>query len=235
MNQHPPYDELSIFFRAAFSIDLVIFTIENDRLKVLLIKRKETPFPDRLSLPGKLIYPNQETDRTARELAAEVIGSQNFYCKQLKAFTQLDRHPFGRVITIAHLVLVPFQEVEFQPNGLTDEIHWHDLEDMPNLPFDHNLLVETGLQEVRSTVRHIPLVFDLLPDQFTITEARRAFEAIFGETIDKRNFAKKVKKSELIEALEGESKPSRGRKAALFRFRREDYSPGKTAPLNFQY
>jgi 8-oxo-dGTP diphosphatase len=206
---------LDHFFRGAFSIDIVLFTFHNGTLQILLQEKSDLPFEDKLGLPGNLILPNEDTDQALEKLLVSTIGTGNFYTKQLRAFSELGRHPLGRIISFAYYGLVPFEQLT---EPLSEDLSWCGLEDLPALSLDHNEIVKQVTKRFRKGLLRHPRVFELLPEKFILSQIIAIYEQAFGRTIDKPNFRRQVLTSGLVEAT-GEfkkTKNSLGRPAELY-------------------
>lgn len=214
------------FFRGAFSIDLVLITFKDGELKLLLQNKDEEPFRDLLGLPGKLILPNEATEMAAKELAVSLIGTSNFYRKQLTAFSDVDRHPLGRVVTFAFYGLIPQSKLV---NKLSDKLSWHPLNDVPHLSYDHDKILKNILKRFRKGLLRHPTVFELLDDEFLLPDMIAVYEQAFQQKVDAPNFRKQVRKSELIQPLgKFRQGPNMvGRPAEYHRFNKSKYKQMK--------
>lgn len=196
----PNIDNLSVehFFRGAFSVDLVLITYHDGRLRLLLQKKDEEHYRNIPGLPGKLILPNEPTDRAVKELAAALIHTDKFYIKQLNAFSDVDRHPLGRVVTFAYYGLIPFKET---PAELPEHLSWHTFDDIPNLSYDHNQILKTVLKRFKKGLLRHPTVFELLDNEFLLPDVINIYEEAFQQKVDAPNFRKQIRKSKLIVPL----------------------------------
>lgn len=231
----PTLYQVEPHYRVGFSVDLTIFTVHEGELKVLLIKKKEQPYEGFSALPGDLVNTDVEAFEAAHALARNFTSAPDFYCKQIKAFTNPERHPGGRVITIAYLVALPYDKVSLKENALYNEMEWAPVNELPILPFDHGAIIRSGVIDIQNKIHYQPLVFNLISEEFSITEIRQAYEAILNEKIDIRNFSKRVKQSGFIYPLEKFSKKGKhgGRKARLYRFMSKDFEMTKSPSQYF--
>lgn len=215
-------ESLDHFFRGAYSIDIVVITFHLGRLKILLQKKEEAPYEDQLGLPGKLILPNEDTDKALNKLLNSLIGTSDFYKKQLRAFSEVDRHPLGRVITFAYYGLVPYEQIILP---LSAQLSWHVMDAIPTLSYDHNYILSAVLKRFRKGLLRHPNVFELLPNEFIISEMISIYEQAFNTKLDAPNFRKQVKNSQLVRALgkSRENKGSMGRPAELYTFDKIKY------------
>lgn len=203
------------FFKGAFSIDVVLFTYIDNQIKFLLQKKQDHPIENEWGLPGKLISPNQDTDEAVQEMMEEMLGKTEFYKRQLKTFSELDRHPLGRIITIAFYGLIAN---DVYPKKLKPNLKWVNLEGEYDLTLDHNKILEEAKIELKDSLMWKPDVFHLLPKKFVFADLIEVYRILFNKNIDVANFRKKVLASKLVKPT-GEFKPrykSHGRPAEYF-------------------
>ncbi|ANE52076.1 NUDIX hydrolase [Flavisolibacter tropicus] len=178
------------FFNIAISVDCVIFGYENKKLKVLLIKSDLKEFEGLWSLLGDLVRPDEDMEEAPYRVLRERTGLQNVFLEQVHTFGRLNRHPSGRVITTAYYSLVDTKSHAIQ---LTEnELHWHNINDIEKLAFDHKLILNTCLNRLREQVMEHPIVFNLLSEKFSLRELQDLYEAILGVELDRRNFRKRI-------------------------------------------
>jgi 8-oxo-dGTP diphosphatase len=215
--------EFDTFFKSAFTVDNVIFGFDEGDLKVLLIKRAEEPFLDQWALPGYFVYPNEELDSAANRVLEELTGLQEVYLEQVKTFGAVNRHPFGRVITVAYFSLVKINDYRLQPASIASRAQWHPVSEVESLAFDHKEILDRCLQRLKSSVRWRPIGFELLPPEFTLTELQHLYEAILETELDKRNFRKKILSMDLLIDLDQTQEGVAHRPAKLYQFDRDKY------------
>lgn len=189
------------FFQFALSVDNVILGYHENSLKLLVVERGTEPYAGMLALPGDLVYPNEEVEVAACRVLKDLTGMSNVYTTQTKTYGRVDRHPIGRVITVGFYTLVNADRYKPLANSWADNVSWIDVDNMPNLAFDHNLIVNDALSLLRERVRHQPIGFELLPQKFTLGEMQALYEAILGERYDKANFRKRILSMGLLKDL----------------------------------
>ena len=235
------------------SVDSVVFGFDSVHLNVLLIGRnilyKGTRYHD-WKFPGDLIRWNEDLDTASKRILKELTGLQNIYMKQLKAFGSLDRlirrpqdmswlisidHPERRVITIPYYALINLSNNGVKKTDLTIIARWTNVDDVSDLPlaFDHQEILAFALETLRNELRTKPLAFELLPSKFSLSQLQKIYEVIFGISLDKRNFRKKISNlSYLVPLNEKETEVSH-RPAKLYMFSREIYQRLKTENFDF--
>ena len=181
----------------AVTTDCVIFTFEDWQLKVLLIRRGGEPYKGSWAFPGGFLQMNETAkDGALRELSEET-GLEPAAIGELGVFSDVDRDPRERVITIAYYALVKPSEVIGGDDA--DEAAWFPVDDLPDLAFDHRKIFESAMERLRRDIHFQPVGFDLLDDEFTIPDLQRLYEAILGVKFDRRNFQRKIMASGILE------------------------------------
>jgi 8-oxo-dGTP diphosphatase len=178
------------YFNIAISVDCVIFGYVDKELKVLLIKSDLEEFSGLYSLLGDLIKPDEDLDAASYRILKERTGLDDVYLEQVHAFGSIRRHPSGRVITIAYYSLFDTRHHKLKVDN--NELHWHTVNDIKKLAFDHKLILNTCLNRLREQVMENPIVFNLLPEKFSLRELQTVYESILGVELDRRNFRKKI-------------------------------------------
>ena len=178
------------YFNIAISVDCVIFGYEEKELKVLLIKSDLKEFSGLWSLLGDLVRPQEDLDAASYRILKERTGLDNVYLEQVHTFGALNRHPSGRVISVAYYSLVDISHHQLRLTH--NELHWHKLSDLNELAFDHQLILNKCLERIREQVTEKPLVFNLLPEKFSLRQLQELYQAILDVKLDRRNFRKKI-------------------------------------------
>jgi len=189
---------------------------------VLLQKRDFEPFKGELSLMGGFVQEDQCLRETAFRILEERTGLKDVYIHQVGAFGDVDRDPGARVISVAYYALVDKSLCNTQLNEKNFGF-WCDIDKIPQLNFGHNNMVHDAIEQLRVHIGHLPIGFNLLPPMFTLSQLQNLYEAILGETIDKRNFRKRVAEMQSIESTGLIDKKSSKRGAVLYRFNKDKY------------
>jgi 8-oxo-dGTP diphosphatase len=213
----------------------VIFGFDSSDLKILLIHRGAAPFKGKWALPGDLVYPNEDLDTAAERVLEQLTGLREVYLEQVKAFGAVNRHPLGRVITIAYYSLIKISDYVVTPASFAQSASWHSVSEVGELAFDHKEILDTCLRRLRLKVRMAPIGFELLPPKFTLTELQQLYEAILfegedGDTkpdkrnkLDKRNFRKKILSMNVLLELDEWQEGVAHRPARLYQFDQKNY------------
>lgn len=187
----------------AVTTDCVIFTFEDRELKVLLIKRGGEPYKGQWAFPGGFLRMNETArDGALRELKEET-SLEHVAIGELGVFSDVDRDPRERVITIAWYALVKPSEVVGGDDA--DEAAWFPIDKLPTLAFDHQTIFDKAMERLRRDIHFEPIGFDLLDDTFTIPDLQKLYEIILGTKFDRRNFQRKILASGILEPVTDEA------------------------------
>jgi len=175
--------------RIALSVDCVIFGFDENKLKVLLMRSDLKKYQSKWSLLGDLVKPDEDLDAAAYRILKQRTGLDDVYLEQVHSFGKINRHPGGRVVTVAYCSLINIQHHKLKI--LDNELHWHDVASVKDLAFDHKTIFDLSLQRLQKRVQEHPLGFSLLPNKFSLRELQNLYEAILSIKLDRRNFRKK--------------------------------------------
>ena len=199
------------------TVDIVIFTIQSEELKVLLVKRGIPPFKGQLALPGGFVHEDESLDEAAMRELREETGVSDVFLEQLYSFGEPGRDPRERIITVAYYALISADRSQLAAGTDTTEAAWWPVSKLPALAFDHRKILDCALERLRNKLEYTTVGFQLLPAKFSLTELQEVYEAILGKKLDKRNFRRKI---ELLKILKPIAEYRRGgqRPARLYRF-----------------
>jgi 8-oxo-dGTP diphosphatase len=203
----------------AVTTDIVIFTIRQDELKVLLIKRALPPHRNMWALPGGFVKLEESLEAGARRELEEETGVRDVYLEQLYTFGEPDRDPRERVITVAYYALVPSDEFDIQAGSDAEGVSWFGMQELPELAFDHAAILAMAHKRLTAKLGYSTIAFQFMPRNFTLSELQHVHEVILREPVDKRNFRKRILSLDLIEQTGKEKRDGAHRPAALYRVR----------------
>jgi 8-oxo-dGTP diphosphatase len=209
------------FAGAALAVDLVVLTVRTDRLHALLIQRGIPPYQGRWALPGGFVRPDEDLlPAAARELAEETgLHTPNAHLEQLASYGAPGRDPRGRVLSVAHLALLPDQPLP-RAGGDAADAAWQPVDDVPagSLAFDHHQILHDGVERARAKLEYTTLAASFCARTFTVADLRRVYEAVWGVQLDPRNFHRKVTGAPgFVEPTGSTSTRDGGRPAQLYR------------------
>jgi len=223
------YSEQSRFLVA---VDCIIFGFSEGELNLLLLKRSMEPALGCWSLPGGFVKEHESAEEAAARVLSLLTGLDQLYMEQLRIFTEEQRDPGERVLSIAYYALVNVEDYDrdlvFQHNA-----YWRNINDLPELIFDHDDMVRSALKRLRRKASTEPVGFNLLPEKFTVPQLQALYEAIYGRSIDKRNFRKKIQTMDFLEKSEEKDKSSSKRGAFLYTFNQELYEKAVNEGFSF--
>jgi len=218
------------------SVDCVIFGFDFENLKVLFIEQKIDDTLEhelRLALPGDLVNLDENLDSAAYRVLTELTSIDKIYLKQFRAFGNPNRlknekdqfwikkvraNPDARVITIGYFTLVKMDDVAPKASSFAGNTHWVNIDEIPELAFDHNQIVDQAMETLREDLEYKQIGYDLLPKKFTLSQLQRLYEVVLGAKLDKRNFRKKMKKTEFVVPLNEKQQGVLHKPAQLFKF-----------------
>ena len=217
--------EINNINRIALSVDCVIFGFDENKLKVLLIRSDLKKFQGLWSLLGDLVDPDEELDSAANRILKERTGLDDVYMEQVKTFGALNRHPAGRVISVVYYSLINIQHHKLKI--LDNELHWHDVNDITELAFDHKQILNSSYEQLQRRVQEHPLAFSLLPKKFSLRELQNVYEAILDTKMDRRNFRKKFFAMDFLVDIEQMEQDVPHRPGKLYNFNYNKYEKKK--------
>ena len=217
------------------TVDNLIFTLHESKLKVLLVKHNRGLVAFKWGLIGHWVRNDENLEDAALRVVKNKTNVDNLYLDQLGAFGAVDRYPAGRIITIAFYSLVRYEETNLVGGENVLECEWFDVYDLPTLIFDHADILAAGLNYLKYKVRHEPIGFNLLPEKFTLLELQEIYEAILNKSLDKPNFRRKFQKMNLLINCQEKQKKVAHRAATLYRFDINVYENLKEFGFTFEF
>ncbi|MBT2508309.1 NUDIX hydrolase [Streptomyces sp. ISL-98] len=226
MNAPQPPDgyDPSAFEPFAVTVDLAVFTVREGRLHVLLIRRGQAPYAGAWALPGGFVLPRESAELAARRELAEETGLSDesaaaLHLEQLRTYSEPDRDPRMRVVSVAYAALVPDLP---EPRGGGDAVHaqWMPADAPLELAFDHARILADARERIGAKLEYTCLATAFCPPEFTLGELQQVYETVWGVELDRPNFRRKVLASPgFVEPVEGAPRRTggRGKPAALYR------------------
>jgi 8-oxo-dGTP diphosphatase len=209
----------------AVTVDIVIFTIRDARLKLLLIRRAGEPYRGKWALPGGFIHLDEALDASARRELEEETGVSGVYLEQLYTFGAPQRDPRERVITVAYYALIPSDKLQLRAATDADAVGWFGMDELPQLAFDHTDIIAMAHERLVAKLDYSTIAFQFMGGDFTLSELQSVYEIILREELDKRNFRKWALALEQIEETGRERRDGAHRPAKLYRLK----EPGTVA------
>ncbi|MGB5712275.1 MAG: NUDIX domain-containing protein [Waterburya sp.] len=223
-------------------VDNVIFSVDTtyNRVLVLLRKRDKEPFNNSWSLPGTLVRQGESLTDAAYRTLAEKIQVDNLYLEQLYSFGDVGRDPrenpdsFGvRYLSVSYFALVRYEDTKII-NQTDYGISWYKVNEIPQLAFDHDEILNYGWNRLKNKLQYSPIAFDVLPSEFTLNEVYQLYCTILGENFsDYSNFRSRLLKLGFLSDTGVKVSRGAGRPASLYKFDSEAFAPLKDKPLLF--
>lgn len=218
---------------AALTADCVIFGFDGKNLNILLIERGIYPYKGCWAFPGGFMNMDETMEQCAMRELKEETGLADAFIKQFHVFSGVTRDPRERVVTCAFLALVNLQEVRGGDDAA--QAKWFPLDQTPPLAFDHDHILRVALKHLKEKIHFEPIGFELLPEEFTMTQLQTLYEAILEVQFDRRNFAKKFLKLELIQPVEIDKKEGSNRHVIYYKFNKEKYDELKSKGFRLEF
>lgn len=213
------YKDQSQFYVA---VDCIILGFKEGKISLLILKRRFEPLKGANTLMGGFLRDGESLSDAVSRVVYEYTGIENVYMEQVGTYGDINRDEGERVISVVYYALI---NLEFFNEELC-RIHnavWVDLNDVPNLIFDHNKMLEDTIAILQKKVSTQPIGFNLLPEKFTLPQLQSLYEAVYNVSLDKRNFRKKILEMDILVKQEDKDKSSSRRGAFYYKFNEEKY------------
>lgn len=213
--------------------DCVIFGFDGVGIKVLLIERGLEPFKGKWALPGGFMMIDETAEDCAKRELEEETGLKNISVEQFYTFSDVNRDPRDRVITVAHYALVKLADVKGGDDAAS--AHWFSMNEIPSLAFDHDRILRMAINRLKERICFEPIGFELLPAVFTMTELQNLYEAILEVKFDRRNFYNKMLKLGILAEAEPRPAGASRRVPCKYRFNADKYAELKRKGFRLEF
>ncbi|WP_066219334.1 NUDIX hydrolase [Formosa haliotis] len=213
--------------------DCIVFGFDEGELKLLIFKRRVEPDKGSWSLVGSFVELEEDDNTAAKRVLKDITGLDQVFLEQLKTYTKVDRDSGARCISIAQYALI---RIDDHDKELVEKhgAYWCNLNAVPQLTLDHNVMVEDALEVLKRKAKYQPIGFELLPEKFTIPQLQQLYEAIYQRDFDPGNFRKKVLSLKVLEKLDEKDKSNSKRGAFLFKFNPKNYKKLLNSGYHFE-
>jgi 8-oxo-dGTP diphosphatase len=198
---------------------VVVFTLRDDKLKLLLVRRRSEPFKGMWALPGGYVEAGEDLDDSAMRALEDSTGVAGVYLEQLYTFGAPERDPRERAISVAYYALVPSEKLQLRTAYDTEAVGWFALNELEPLAFDHNEMVKVAHQRLAAKLAYSTIALQFMPEKFTLSELQKVYERILNEKLDKRNFRKRVLALDQIDQTQEVRRNGSHRPARLYSVR----------------
>jgi len=216
------YDS-SKYEKMSVAVDLLVFTVEEDRLKLLMIEREEEPFAGLPALPGVFVGIDETLDAAAKRGILEETGLKDIYFEQLYTFGEVKRDPRMRIVSVSYMALVPLEKLNFIAGKRAKDAYLVDVSNLleSDLPvaFDHKEIIRYARWRLANKVEYTLIAFHLVPEEFTLPNLQKVYEILLGKNLYKANFRKKI--AEFIEETEYQTCGDAHRPSRFYRLKKE--------------
>ena len=213
--------------------DCVIFGFDGVSIKMLLIQRGIEPFKGKWAFPGGFMKIDETAEECAKRELEEETGLKNAAVEQFYTFSDVNRDPRERVITVAHYALVRLSEVKGGDDAAS--ARWFAMDEVPSLAFDHDRILRMAVNRLKERICFEPIGFELLPEVFTMTELQNLYEAILEVKFDRRNFYNKMLKLGILSEAEPRPANASRRTPTKYRFNAEKYAELKQKGFRLEF
>jgi ADP-ribose pyrophosphatase YjhB (NUDIX family) len=205
------------------AVDCIIFGFDGKDLKLLLIQRGFEPEKNKWSLMGGFLEENENLDEAANRILKKLTGLEDIYLEQLHAYSSIDRDPAERTVSVSYFALIDIERYKKQI-GPDYHAEWFLINERPKLIFDHDDMVRRAQNQLRYKAALQPLLFELLPENFTISQLQNLYEGVYETVFDKRNFIRKLMSTGLLIKLPVKDKSSSRKGAFLYKLDRSQFN-----------
>ncbi len=204
---------------AALAVDVVCFCVTNGQLEILLGEvYSNNKFKGQLAHIGGLIRVKETAEQSVDRLLLDKAGVKNIYKEQLYTFSEIDRDPRGRVVSVAYIGLTNSKDNQDIKSAKHRTV-WASANNIPKLGYDHNHITSVAIERLRSKIIYTDIAKHLMPKEFTLSDLQKVYEAILGEGMDKRNFRKRILSLGILRNTKRTIKKGVMRPANLFTFK----------------
>jgi ADP-ribose pyrophosphatase YjhB (NUDIX family) len=208
--------------KVLLAVDCIIFGFDNEVLKILLVKRDFDPKKGEWSLMGGFLKKDEVLNEAATRILNHYTGFTDIYMEQLNAFSEIDRDPVERTISIAYYALINVKNYNVQLNE-NFNAGWFSINDAPKLIFDHDKMLKYAIDSLQYKTSTKPIGFELLPEKFTMRQLQKLYEAILNKELDKRNFISKINSLGILKKSDEKDMQSSKKGSYLYTFDKEKY------------
>ncbi|MEP7238827.1 MAG: NUDIX domain-containing protein [Ferruginibacter sp.] len=213
------------------AVDCIIFGFDGNDLKILLVQRAMEPEAGKWSLMGGFVQFDETLQKAASRVLNTLTGIDDVYLEELHSFSEPDRDPVERTVSLAYFALLDINKYEKQ---ITHEYHaeWFPLKKIPKLIFDHSKMIERAKARLQYKAAFHPILFELLPAKFTLPQLQNLYEGVYDISIDKRNFSRKLLSIGLLVKQPDKEKETSRKGAFFYKLNKKKYNANFHSVLN---
>ena len=208
--------------RILVALDCIVFGFDGEDLKLLIIKRNFEPEQGKWSLMGGFLETNEDLEVATNRILYDLTGLKDIYFEEIQTFGKVNRDPVERTLSVCFFALINIHAHD-QDSTKVQNASWVNLNNRPNLIFDHNEMVNLALERLQYKAALHPIGFELLPEKFTIPQLQKLYESIYNNSLDRRNFSRKILSTGLLIDTGEKNENSSTKKAILYTLDKEKY------------
>jgi len=216
------------------AVDAVVFGYANNQIQVLLIQQKYGVEKNNWALPGGFVKDDENLEQAALRELMEETGVKVNYSEQLFTFGNINRDKRARIISVSYLALINPKNYAIKADSDAKDVQWYDINNIPNLAYDHNEIINIGFNRLKSKIAYQPIGFELLDKEFPFSDLENLYQSILGRKIDRRNFRKKIMSFDFLQETSKTTKSKSGRPAKLYKFNHQKYKELATQGIHFE-
>ncbi|MGB0870546.1 MAG: NUDIX hydrolase [Flavobacteriales bacterium] len=216
------------------AVDAVVFGYHDKKLHLLLIQSAFGTKHDQWALPGGFVKDTETLDQAVKRELVEETGVNANYLEQLYTFSDVDRDPRQRVVSVAYLGLINPKNYLLKADTDVKDTRWFPIDEIPKLAFDHQNILKKGKERLISKINYQPIGFELLKKEFPFSDLENLYQTILDKKIDRRNFRKKILSFGILEETDKIFQGKGGRPAKLFRFNEKKYQELEKKGFHFE-
>jgi 8-oxo-dGTP diphosphatase len=206
-----------VYPHPAVTTDVAVFTLREQQLQLLLIRRGQDPHKGKWALPGGFLEIDEDLESCAKRELKEETGASDLYIEQLFTFGEPHRDPRERVISVTYFALAPANKLSINAGSDAAEADWFPLTQLPELAFDHADIITLAQERLAAKTLYSTIAFQLMPETFTLSELQSVYEILRNEALDKRNFRKWILSLNQLEEAGGKRRNGNHRPAKIYR------------------
>lgn len=219
--------------RPSVTTDCVIFGYDGKGTRVLLVQRGNEPYKGQWAFPGGFLEMDETAEDCARRELEEETGLKEAYVEQLHTFTDVNRDPRERVITIAYYMLVKTDKVKGGDDA--DKAQWFPVGDIPQLAFDHDRILRMAMSRLKEQMHTEPVGFELLPETFTMAELQNLYESVLEVHFDQRHFSSKILQLGILDEVGEDVTDVTSKAVKMYKFNQDKYEQMKAKGFRLEF
>ncbi len=198
-----------------------IFLFDKGNVKILLLKKETEPYRGYWFLPRCMLLEEEMVEEAAKQAAYEFAGINTIDFLIDTIFSDPSRIPDERILGISTIGLTDSVTISLKQEGTNYEYSWFSIGSLPKMIYDHSKIAHKAIEDLKQILNSFTNMKQIFPSDFTLPELQKAYEEIWQETFDRRNFRKKIMSLDILEETGDSNFGESGRPAKLYRFKED--------------